>query len=124
MDDSTIPSLDPDGAQRQLAAARAASVVVLAGGMIVPGPEAEMVAAAAANQGLASYVVGWRRARPEELVAHYRGLWDGAELEGTGEPWWWRQRHPSGVGLLSQHDEPMRAYAARWEEARRTASTA
>ncbi len=107
-----IPSVDPEPADLRIRAARAESVLVFADGLVVPGPEAEMEAYVMANAGLSTQVVGWRRARPEEMQPGFRGAWSGdvGELEGLGRPWWWAYRQVVGVGSLGGAQVDMAAY--------------
>ncbi len=114
-----VPAVDPEPADLRIRAARAECAVVFADGLVVPGPEAEMEAYVMANAGLSTQVVGWRRARPEEMQPGFRGAWSGdvGELEGLGRPWWWAYRQVDGVGARSQHDEPMARYSEQWQAA-------
>ncbi len=106
-DPDRIPAVDddPDAAARALREARRGIVVVMSPNVVMPLADAEVYAQAAPGGGLATYVVGWRRARgPEEMAPHYQAVWRGPvedPLEGHGEPFCWRQRTPVGVGPLS-----------------------
>ncbi len=117
MEPDAIPAVDGDDAARQLQAARAETVVVLSPNNMVRGVDAELAAMTMANGGVRTHVVGWRRARPEERVPGWQGAWQGEELDGHGEPWWWRQRPVVGVGDLAQHGRDFAAYEDRWAQA-------
>ncbi len=97
-----VDVVDAEPAERHLRVARAECTVVLSANLLINGAEAEDEAFIMANAGLTSYVVGWRRARPEERAPGWRGAWSGdtSELEGPRpavvvEPPPGRRRRPS-----------------------------
>ncbi len=96
-------------ADEKLRQARAETVVVLSPNTELPGDEAELELYTWRNAGIATYVVGWRRAQEHETARGWRGAWSGdlAELDGRGEPWWWRKDQAYGMPAAQVAPERM-----------------
>jgi hypothetical protein len=67
----------------------------------------------AANSGLSTHVVGYRRARPEERVRGWRGVWDGDSAGLTlGLPWWLDTRRTISASALADQQAGFNRYLA------------
>jgi hypothetical protein len=114
--ETPVPSINPTDADLAARTARAEVVVVLSPNTICPGSEVELELYVAANAGHSTYVIGWRRARPEERVRGWRGAWDGDSSGLTlGAPWWLNARRNISPTALADQQAGFDAYQAAWE---------
>lgn len=111
-----IPAVDAsDDTERRIREARAQTAVVLSPNTVLNGAEAEDEVFVLGNSGVTTHVIGWRRARREEMQRGYRGMWSGdvGELEGLGLPWWWSRRQIGNVGSQAAAQVDMAEYDRR-----------